>query len=369
MLVTGGLLELKLTTLARICDHLKDVGLVIFMALGFEKASPAYILKVFRLLHEDIVAKPPPLIIDICNWICCRCQYLIIPTRVCCGNSRMVHFKVSSIGHIKGHFAAPSESCLLLELNQSKSTPEPLSTVLPWRTCCVKKKKFCEAHLFIPVGPEKKATVCSLSITSCFVPCQLAQTSSQNSFQLFHQRKGPYWEHETELPFLGGAGCCGIWIFLLPISMSPTSQRGEQNKKKLLYQAVDGLGRDMIKTPNFLLQSWPCPFRCLVSTQAQLRRSSLYGCHFVFSCKSLIWLSPQGQKSLQRDSTPSLPPSLTAAYLTLNAHLQINSRCFRENGEKEMEKEKEEETTNLWNNTFCKRGRLPVKKNCRWGRG
>ena len=39
------------------------------MALGFKKASPAYILKVFRLLHEDIVAKPPPLIIDATEYV------------------------------------------------------------------------------------------------------------------------------------------------------------------------------------------------------------------------------------------------------------------------------------------------------------
>lgn len=76
------------------------------------------------------------------------------------------------------------------------------------------------------------------------------------------------------------------------------------------HESVHGPERDTIKTPNFLLQSWPCPFRCLASTQAQLRRLSLYGRHFVFSCKGLILLSPQGQRlGGCRESTPLWAPS------------------------------------------------------------
>ena len=63
--------------------------------------------------------------------------------------------------------------------------------------------------------------------------------------------------------------------------------------------------------------------------------------HSVFSCKRLILLSPQGQGvGGCRESTPELPP-LTAANLTLNAHLQINSCGFGE------DREEEEEATKL----------------------
>lgn len=68
----------------------------------------------------------------------------------------------------------------------------------------------------------------------------------------------------------------------------------------------------MIKTPNFLLQSWPCPLRCLASTQAQLRRHSLYGQHLLSHVSASFLSSLQGT-------------SLAAPDLTLNAHLQINS--------------------------------------------
>lgn len=46
MLVTGGLLELKLTTLGRICDNLKDVGLLVFKSLGL------LFCKCFSKLHS-----------------------------------------------------------------------------------------------------------------------------------------------------------------------------------------------------------------------------------------------------------------------------------------------------------------------------
>lgn len=89
------------------------------------------------------------------------------------------------------------------------------------------------------------------------------------------------------------------------------SQRREENEAAWAptHETAEGPKRDMIKTPNFLLESWPCPFRYLASTQAQLRSLSLYGPQFAFSCKRLILLSPQGQiVGGYRESTPARLP-------------------------------------------------------------
>ncbi len=89
MRVTGGLLELKLTTLCRICDNLKDVGLVVFKSsrlLLHSKFSECLNMRIVKWNH-------PP------HYWCwylmfCRSQYLIIPTRMCCRNLSKVYFKV-----------------------------------------------------------------------------------------------------------------------------------------------------------------------------------------------------------------------------------------------------------------------------------
>lgn len=154
---------------------------------------------------------------------------------------------------------------------------------------------------------RKDATVCSLSTASCFCLVNLPKHLAKTHFSCSASARGhTQREHETELlverSFWGG----NLSLFA-PHFHNPLFQKKKASAHT--HESVHGPRRDMIKTPNFLLQSWPCPFKCLASTQAQLRRLSLYGWHFVFSCKCLILLSPQGQRvGGCRESTPACLP-------------------------------------------------------------
>lgn len=71
----------------------------------------------------------------------------------------------------------------------------------------------------------------------------------------------------------------------------------------------------MIKTPYFLLQSWPRP---LPSTQAQLSRQCLF--NQLFLCHSSARLCPPCRVK----EKPAAPHPLSDPRLTVNSHLQIN---------------------------------------------
>lgn len=118
MLVTGRLLELKLTTLCRICDNLKDVGLVVFKSSGllFANAFPKFAFKVLWMFkYENSSAEPSSalsmLIFDVLQKPILDYSYHNVL-------QKLVHFKVKSWNvHVKGHFNC--ELFLYLELNQN----------------------------------------------------------------------------------------------------------------------------------------------------------------------------------------------------------------------------------------------------------
>ncbi len=209
---------------------------------------------------------------------------------------------------------------------------------------------------------RKDTTVCSLSTASCFCLVNLPKQLAKTHFSCFASTRGhTQREHETELlverAYFGAR--MGMWIFFAPNCQSPLLQK--KKASATTHESVHSPRRDMIKTPNFLLQSWPCPFKCLASTQAQLRRLSLYGWHFVFSCKCLILLSPQGQRvGGCRGSTPACLPHCS----------QFNFECTFANqflwlwwklrgggggGNKAVKQQ------------ILLEGSQPAKKNCRWG--
>lgn len=229
MLVTGRLLELKLTTLGKLSDNL-DVGVVVFKSSGLLFVNASELPLVFSecLNMRRVWLNCPPH-----YWCRYFCRSLIIPLRELAESTFQSQSKQWK-SLCKGMFWCPLRLVSVAGTKSKLNQFPRLSRMFYHEELFLFRSRLLGSTV-CSCWTRTDATVCSLSTANCFCLVSLPKHLARTHFSCFASTRGhAQRECETELLvesfFFFFWCCCGNWIFLLPISTILASWRKEQER-------------------------------------------------------------------------------------------------------------------------------------------